>query len=118
MPVIGDEGQGILLVPLPGHTLGHCGVAVAVGDHWLFHCGDAFVRGMQVDPATPRSPFPGWVAPVENRVFPKTSPRVISDLLRRHPDKVIPFCSHDPHAFEQLSKQAETVPSATERIIQ
>lgn len=33
---------GILLVPLPGHTRGHCGVAVETGEGWLLHCGDAY----------------------------------------------------------------------------
>lgn len=33
---------GIVLVPLPGHTRGHCGVAVDTGRGWLLHCGDAF----------------------------------------------------------------------------
>ena len=32
----------ILLVPLPGHTRGHCGVAVETEDGWLLHCGDAY----------------------------------------------------------------------------
>ena len=31
----------ILLVPLFGHTRGHCGVAVHTDDGWLFHVGDA-----------------------------------------------------------------------------
>jgi glyoxylase-like metal-dependent hydrolase (beta-lactamase superfamily II) len=36
----------ILLVPLPGHTWGHAGVAVRKGDGWLLHAGDAyFYRG-------------------------------------------------------------------------
>ena len=36
----------ILLVPLPGHTWGHAGVAVDTGDGWLLHAGDAyFYRG-------------------------------------------------------------------------
>lgn len=31
-----------VLVPLPGHTLGHCGVAVrADGSQWILHAGDA-----------------------------------------------------------------------------
>ncbi|MGF1583497.1 MAG: MBL fold metallo-hydrolase [Gemmataceae bacterium] len=30
------------LVPLFGHTLGHCGVAVANGEVWTFHVGDAY----------------------------------------------------------------------------
>ena len=31
----------ILLVPLPGHTWGHAGVAVDTGAGWLLHAGDA-----------------------------------------------------------------------------
>jgi glyoxylase-like metal-dependent hydrolase (beta-lactamase superfamily II) len=32
----------ILLVPLRGHTYGHAGVAIAGGDGWLLHAGDAY----------------------------------------------------------------------------
>lgn len=32
----------VLLVPLFGHTLGHCGVAVQQGDRWVLHVGDAY----------------------------------------------------------------------------
>lgn len=36
----------ILLVPLPGHTWGHTGVAIERPDGWLLHAGDAyFYRG-------------------------------------------------------------------------
>lgn len=36
----------ILLVPLPGHTWGHAGVAIDRPDGWLLHAGDAyFYRG-------------------------------------------------------------------------
>jgi glyoxylase-like metal-dependent hydrolase (beta-lactamase superfamily II) len=34
-------GPDILRVPLPGHTVGHCGYAVDVGSGWLLHAGDA-----------------------------------------------------------------------------
>ena len=37
IPIFDD----VWLVPLPGHTAGHCGVAMKSGDGWLFHCGDA-----------------------------------------------------------------------------
>lgn len=33
---------GIVAVPLPGHTRGHCGVAVETDEGWLLHCGDAY----------------------------------------------------------------------------
>jgi len=47
----GDGGPEVLLVPLAGHTRGHCGVGVRTDDGWLLHCGDAyFYRGeMGVD---------------------------------------------------------------------
>jgi glyoxylase-like metal-dependent hydrolase (beta-lactamase superfamily II) len=32
----------ILMVPLVGHTYGHCGVAVRDGAGWLLHAGDAY----------------------------------------------------------------------------
>lgn len=39
---LGDGDDEILLVPLPGHTRGHTGVAVREGGRWRLHCGDAY----------------------------------------------------------------------------
>ena len=36
------HGHDLYLIPLHGHTLGHCGVAVQNGDRWLLHVGDAY----------------------------------------------------------------------------
>lgn len=32
----------LLLIPLFGHTRGHCGVAIQLGDRWILHVGDAY----------------------------------------------------------------------------
>src|SRR5690606_14297750 len=32
----------ILMIPLVGHTRGHCGVAVRTAEGWLLHAGDAY----------------------------------------------------------------------------
>lgn len=32
----------VLLIPLFGHTLGHCGVAIQQKEKWLLHVGDAY----------------------------------------------------------------------------
>jgi glyoxylase-like metal-dependent hydrolase (beta-lactamase superfamily II) len=40
MPVLDDPSVKVLLVLLPGHTRGHCGVAVGDGSNWVLHCGD------------------------------------------------------------------------------
>jgi glyoxylase-like metal-dependent hydrolase (beta-lactamase superfamily II) len=39
-PVFAD--LEIFLVPLFGHTAGHCGVAIRRGEGWLLHVGDAY----------------------------------------------------------------------------
>lgn len=44
----------IYLIPLFGHTRGHCGVVVRMTDQWLFHVGDAYyLRGELDDPNHP-----------------------------------------------------------------
>lgn len=37
------------LVPLIGHTWGHCGVAVREGGRWLLHVGDAYYLRAELD---------------------------------------------------------------------
>ena len=39
----------VLLVPLFGHTLGHCGVAVRRGERWSLHVGDAYYLRAELD---------------------------------------------------------------------
>jgi len=58
----------IRLIPLPGHTRGHCGVAIKSPRGWLLNCGDAaspyhyhsdLHRG---DGDRQHMRFPNWVA--------------------------------------------------------
>ena len=46
----------VLLVPLPGHTRGHCGVAVRRPEDWLLHCGDAYFHRSEVEPGGGAAP--------------------------------------------------------------
>ncbi len=39
----------VWLVPLPGHTSGHCGVALQTGTGWIFQCGDSVPVNLQFD---------------------------------------------------------------------
>ena len=52
---LGDREGDILMIPLLGHTTGHCGIAVRGKDKWLLHAGDAyFFHGqMQAKPQVP-----------------------------------------------------------------
>jgi glyoxylase-like metal-dependent hydrolase (beta-lactamase superfamily II) len=53
---LGNSEPDILMIPLPGHTLGHCGIAVRAKDKWLLHAGDSyFFHGQLQTP--PRMPL-------------------------------------------------------------
>jgi glyoxylase-like metal-dependent hydrolase (beta-lactamase superfamily II) len=44
----------ILMIPLVGHSTGHCGIAIRQPDRWLFHAGDAYFHQSEMDPDNPR----------------------------------------------------------------
>jgi glyoxylase-like metal-dependent hydrolase (beta-lactamase superfamily II) len=92
----------VLLIPLIGHSRGHCGVAVRTASGWLLHCGDAYFHHAEVAPA-------GGVAPVGIRVFESlvnvdkrarvANQKRLRELATRHGDEVKLISSHDPAEF-------------------
>lgn len=101
----GLEGLPLFLVPLPGHSRGHAGVAVQRDDdQWLFHCGDAYFHRNQITP--------GAKAPLGIRVFQNT---MVTDRSARdhniariaelvQSDKAVTvFCAHDATSFDALT---------------
>lgn len=96
MPGGGDE---ILLIPLTGHTRGHCGVAVRSGEGWLLHCGDAYFFHGEVTAQDPHCP-PGLRAfqtlvQIDGATRRRNQTR-LRELVRGHGDAVTLFCAHDP----------------------
>ncbi|MCC2655086.1 MAG: fold metallo-hydrolase [Panacagrimonas sp.] len=94
----------VLLVPLTGHTRGHCGVAVRDAGRWMLHCGDAyFYRGEVETPA--RCPI-GLMA--FQSIMQINGPqrlhnqRRLRELNTAHGGEVALFCAHDPL---ELSRQ-------------
>lgn len=94
----------ILLIPLTGHTRGHCGVAVRTPDGWLFHCGDAYLYHGDVHPDQSESAVPSWIRPLSRRLFPH-APRLRA-LARKQRDEVRLFCAHDAAEFAALREDA------------
>ena len=45
--IFNDE---ILMIPLLGHTAGHCGIAIKQQHNWLLFCGDAYYSHLELDP--------------------------------------------------------------------
>jgi glyoxylase-like metal-dependent hydrolase (beta-lactamase superfamily II) len=106
--ILPDSAAEILLIPLPGHTLGHTCVAVRREDGWLLHCGDAyFIHG---DIETPRSCPAGLrafqsVMQADGNLRHQNQDR-LRDLASRHASEVTLICSHDPAELERAQMQA------------
>src|SRR5690606_12150282 len=54
---LGDREPDILLIPLPGHSMGHAGVAVRGERGWLLHAGDAYFFHGQIQTPPVRAPL-------------------------------------------------------------
>ncbi len=93
----------ILLVPLPGHSWGHAGVAIRRREGWLLHAGDAyFYRGemRQVE----RDCTPGLAAyqdlmEVDRRARIDNQARLRALSVEKR-DELHVLCAHDPVELE------------------
>lgn len=101
--VLGDD---VLMVPLAGHSRGHCGVAVArPGGGWLLHAGDAYFAAGEKE--TPRSCPPGLrlfqsFTQADGRLRHANQQR-LRDLYAGHRDDLTLFCAHDPSELAALA---------------
>ena len=96
----------ILMVPLPGHTAGHCGVAVQDHAGWKLLAGDAYFHHSEIDPAGARPPPAARayqaMMQVDRRQRWLNQAR-LRELMRAHRGEVDVFCSHDPHDMDRLA---------------
>jgi glyoxylase-like metal-dependent hydrolase (beta-lactamase superfamily II) len=101
----GKSSADVLLVPLVGHTRGHCGVALRTHEGWMLHCGDAYFFGGEMDPHAPRctpglSFFQRTIA-VDDGERLRNQERLRA-LVRDHGSEVKVFCAHDPLELERM----------------
>ena len=90
------------MIPLPGHTAGHCGVAINTPDGWLLHCGDAFFFAGEIE-TPPRCPpglrFFQTLNQHDGKARHRNQER-LRELQRVHGDDVTLLCSHDPQMLQ------------------
>jgi glyoxylase-like metal-dependent hydrolase (beta-lactamase superfamily II) len=109
----------ILMVPLPGHTHGHAGIAVRQdGGRWLLQAGDAYFYHREMDTENPYC-TPGLrmyqTMMEKDRKQRLANQHRLRELRRRHGSEVRICCSHDPLEYEQLSGRLMGTPAAAQR---
>lgn len=100
--ILPDADAEILLIPLPGHTLGHTGVAIRRGEGWLLHCGDAYFHQGEVQ-TPPRCPPGLRVFEALNQADGKlrrANVERLRELAGRRRGEVELICSHDPATLD------------------
>jgi glyoxylase-like metal-dependent hydrolase (beta-lactamase superfamily II) len=102
----------ILMVPLIGHTWGHCGVAVQSENGWLLHAGDAYFYRGEMAPqyhCTPGLRMYQKMMEVdrESRLM---NQRRLRQLIRNHSAEVKIFSAHDAVELEAF-RRAEKNPT-------
>ncbi len=99
---LGDREPDILMIPLPGHTLGHCGIAVRAKDKWLLHAGDSYFFHGQL--AALRK-MPLVLGMFQRKADMDRKTRIanqerLRELKAKHGDAVTIVNSHDPVDYE------------------
>lgn len=95
----------LLLVPLVGHTRGHCAVAVDTGEQWLLHAGDAYFFHGEMETVDRCSPA---LRLMQNFLQVKGAERHhnrerLRELVRTQGDRVRVFCAHDEKEWRALA---------------
>lgn len=97
----------ILMIPLRGHTEGHCGVAVQTSAGWLLHAGDAYLHHRQMCGAG-RSP-PGLSAYERIMDTDRPARRANQQRLRAlsvaQAREIRVFCSHDATELAEMQRR-------------
>ena len=110
IPVLLTPEADFFLIPLPGHTRGHCGVAIGKHGEWLLHCGDAaspYHKGADLHrretSAYTLNFFPDDLA---NRILGSHIPR-LRTLLQDHRDQIQAISAHDIYSFQEFNSEKE-----------
>lgn len=94
----------VALIPLHGHTRGHSAIAVATGDGWLVHAGDAYFHHRELidaaDGPIGLRVFQGVVQ--QDRAARHASAATLRRLHAEHPEVTI-VSAHDPVELERAT---------------
>ncbi|MGU3500022.1 MBL fold metallo-hydrolase [Mycobacterium sp. C31M] len=99
--------DGVVLIPLAGHTRGHACVAVDAGHRWVLHAGDAFYHRGTLD----GGPVPLMLSTFESglcwdRKRVRENHSRLAELAGRGESDLLIVSAHDPVLLEQARASA------------
>jgi glyoxylase-like metal-dependent hydrolase (beta-lactamase superfamily II) len=101
----------ILMVPLPGHTWGHAGIAIDTGSGWVLNAGDAYFYRKELDSdrrrCTPGLRFYQRLMDTDREQRFANQDRLRA-LKQDESSKVTIFCSHDEKELEMTQRLGRT----------
>ncbi len=104
--ILPDE-TGLVAIPLPGHTPGHCGIAARTESGWLLHSGDSHYHHWQRK-RPPQSPSPALDA-FQKGADSDTPARIASQnevcRLQAEQLEIDVICTHDPFDLDRYAGQ-------------
>jgi glyoxylase-like metal-dependent hydrolase (beta-lactamase superfamily II) len=107
--VVPGTDSDIVLVPLIGHTEGHCGVAVKTANGWLLHAGDCYFSQRELELSNPREAVGSGLfqrlRSSDNSARRDNVARLRQ--LRREHAEVQVFSAHCPGEFARLTGSDE-----------
>jgi glyoxylase-like metal-dependent hydrolase (beta-lactamase superfamily II) len=109
----------VLMVPLPGHTFGHCGVAVSEGPGWKLLAGDAYFFHREMDRSAPYC-TPGlrmYQFMLEKDRSQRLINRARLRALANNRPEISVFCSHDVAEYERLSGRPAGSPHFSNQLL-
>lgn len=86
------------LIPLPGHTAGHCGVAFRDGEKWSLHAGDAYFD-TNINFLEPPPGLPLEIAFQTDAEDRQSSIAKLKKLRGDYGDQIDMFCTHDQSEY-------------------
>jgi glyoxylase-like metal-dependent hydrolase (beta-lactamase superfamily II) len=105
--IVGNETE-VLLIPVIGHSWGHCAVAVKTSQGWLVHCGDAYFFHGEMDPEVYRCTLGlrlfQHIVQVDGQARINNQDR-LRKLVKNHSNEVKVFCAHDPEELSLFQTQ-------------
>jgi len=90
----------IFLIPLFGHTLGHCGIAIKSNNKWIFYVGDAYYLRAELENKNHPVDQLATIRAVDNQLRFESLEKV-RELIRKYGNQMEYFGYHDPTEFKE-----------------